>query len=89
MVVFRAFCSRLCAQEPVLIVLGGPYRVSEIEPGLATCKANALPSVLWLWGDPRPPLLHVFSKQHQGLAGPPSPLALSPWHVALAVLTSL
>ena len=38
--------SWLCTQELFLVVLRGPYGMLEIEPGSATCKANALPAVL-------------------------------------------
>lgn len=36
-------------QESLLVILGGPYGMSEIGHGLATCKANALPAGLSLW----------------------------------------
>ena len=38
--------SWLCTQELLLAVLGGPYGMLGVEPGLAACNANALPTVL-------------------------------------------
>ena len=40
--------SWLCTQELLLVVLKGPYGMLGIKPGLAACKANALPAVLSL-----------------------------------------
>ena len=40
--------SWLCAQESLLVELGGPYGMLGIEPWSAVCKANTLPSVLSL-----------------------------------------
>ena len=43
----RGYCW-LCTQELVLVVFGVPYGMLGIEPGLAACKASALPTVLSL-----------------------------------------
>ena len=40
--------SWLCTQESPLAVLRGPYGMLEIEPGMASCKANTLLAVLSL-----------------------------------------
>lgn len=43
--IIRAY-SLLCTQQSPLPVHGGPYKVSEIELGPATCKTNALLTIL-------------------------------------------
>lgn len=39
----------LCTQKLLVVVLGRPYGILEIEPRSTACKTNALPALLLLW----------------------------------------